>query len=163
MSTASMATSLGLSKVFILDKYFSELQKFWETEKRLQGRENIEEEDSSFSTDPDLHVGRERKEWMSAGQKATKAKTKKRTKRRSLMNCSSPRIVDTMCRRKRQGREHSGNARVSSFSPLLLSSVSMYVKLLLANRWPFVVCVLRGFFLQGYNVALTPFCMFFGG
>ncbi len=38
MSTASMATSLGLSKVFILDKYFSELQKFWETEKRLQGK-----------------------------------------------------------------------------------------------------------------------------
>ena len=37
MSTASMATSLGYSKVFILDKYFSELQKFWETEKRLQG------------------------------------------------------------------------------------------------------------------------------
>ena len=34
-----MATTLGLSKVFILDKYFSELQKFWETEKRLQGME----------------------------------------------------------------------------------------------------------------------------
>jgi dachs protein len=32
-----MAT-LGLSKVFILDKYFTELQKFWETEKKLQGR-----------------------------------------------------------------------------------------------------------------------------
>lgn len=31
-----MAT-LGLSKVFILDKYFTELQKFWETEKKLQG------------------------------------------------------------------------------------------------------------------------------
>lgn len=30
-----MAT-LGLSKVFILDKYFTELQKFWETEKKLQ-------------------------------------------------------------------------------------------------------------------------------
>ena len=38
-STSAMATTLGLSKVFILDKYFSELQKFWETEKRLQGRE----------------------------------------------------------------------------------------------------------------------------
>lgn len=34
--TAEMAT-LGLSKVFILDKYFTELQKFWETEKKLQG------------------------------------------------------------------------------------------------------------------------------
>lgn len=33
---AEMAT-LGLSKVFILDKYFTELQKFWETEKKLQG------------------------------------------------------------------------------------------------------------------------------
>ncbi|KPJ07417.1 hypothetical protein RR48_08430 [Papilio machaon] len=33
---AAMAT-LGLSKVFILDKYFTELQKFWETEKKLQG------------------------------------------------------------------------------------------------------------------------------
>jgi len=32
-----MAT-LGLSKVFILDKYFTELQKFWETEKKLQGK-----------------------------------------------------------------------------------------------------------------------------
>lgn len=29
--------ALGLSKVFILDKYFTELQKFWETEKKLQG------------------------------------------------------------------------------------------------------------------------------
>lgn len=34
--TCTMAT-LGLSKVFILDKYFTELQKFWETEKKLQG------------------------------------------------------------------------------------------------------------------------------
>lgn len=34
--TPEMAT-LGLSKVFILDKYFTELQKFWETEKKLQG------------------------------------------------------------------------------------------------------------------------------
>ena len=31
-----MAT-IGFSKVFILDKYFTELQKFWETEKKLQG------------------------------------------------------------------------------------------------------------------------------
>ncbi|KAJ8716375.1 hypothetical protein PYW08_013660 [Mythimna loreyi] len=31
----AMAT-LGLSKVFILDKYFTELQRFWETEKKLQ-------------------------------------------------------------------------------------------------------------------------------
>ena len=30
-------STLGLSKVFILDKYFTELQKFWETEKKLQG------------------------------------------------------------------------------------------------------------------------------
>ena len=28
----------GMSKVFILDKYFSELQKFWDTEKRLKGK-----------------------------------------------------------------------------------------------------------------------------
>uniref|UniRef100_A0A182YMP7 Uncharacterized protein n=1 Tax=Anopheles stephensi TaxID=30069 RepID=A0A182YMP7_ANOST len=35
-SPSKMAT-LGLSKVFILDKYFTELQKFWETEKKLQG------------------------------------------------------------------------------------------------------------------------------
>ena len=28
----------GMSKVYILDKYFHELQKFWETEKRLQGK-----------------------------------------------------------------------------------------------------------------------------
>ena len=31
-----MAT-IGLSKVFILDKYFTELQKFWETERKVQG------------------------------------------------------------------------------------------------------------------------------
>jgi len=37
---AGMAT-LGLSKVFILDKYFTELQKFWETEKKLQGESVI--------------------------------------------------------------------------------------------------------------------------
>ena len=35
-----MSTTLGISKVFILDKYFNELQKFWDTEKRLQGRMN---------------------------------------------------------------------------------------------------------------------------
>ncbi|UYV72045.1 Myo20 [Cordylochernes scorpioides] len=32
----AMASTVGLSKVFILDKYFHELQKFWETEKRLK-------------------------------------------------------------------------------------------------------------------------------
>lgn len=40
-----MAANIGLSKVFILDKYFKELQKFWETEKKLQGKkicENLE-------------------------------------------------------------------------------------------------------------------------
>ncbi|XP_070501515.1 unconventional myosin-Vb isoform X3 [Chironomus tepperi] len=31
-----MASNIGLSKVFILDKYFKELQKFWQTEKMLQ-------------------------------------------------------------------------------------------------------------------------------
>ena len=34
----TMSTTLGISKVFILDKYFNELQKFWDTEKRLQGK-----------------------------------------------------------------------------------------------------------------------------
>lgn len=32
-----MAT-LGVPKEFILDKYFAELQKYWETERRLQGK-----------------------------------------------------------------------------------------------------------------------------
>ena len=36
-SSPNMNPSVGMSKVFMLDKYFSELQKFWETEKRLQG------------------------------------------------------------------------------------------------------------------------------
>jgi hypothetical protein len=40
IEAAGMAT-LGLSKVFILDKYFTELQKFWETEKKLQGESVI--------------------------------------------------------------------------------------------------------------------------
>jgi hypothetical protein len=31
------ASTMGTNKVFILDKYFNELQKFWDTEKRLQG------------------------------------------------------------------------------------------------------------------------------
>ena len=30
----------GMSKVFILDKYFNELQKFWDTEKRLKGKQS---------------------------------------------------------------------------------------------------------------------------
>ena len=34
-----MAT-IGLSKVFILDKYFTELQKFWETERKVQGKQS---------------------------------------------------------------------------------------------------------------------------
>lgn len=33
-----MATAPGLSKVFIIDKYFTELQKYWETEKKMKGR-----------------------------------------------------------------------------------------------------------------------------
>lgn len=34
----AMATlGIGLSKVFILDKYFNELSKYWETEIKLQG------------------------------------------------------------------------------------------------------------------------------
>ncbi len=33
------SATLGISKVYILDKYFTELQKFWDTEKRLQGRQ----------------------------------------------------------------------------------------------------------------------------
>lgn len=31
------ALGIGLSKVFILDKYFNELSKYWETEIKLQG------------------------------------------------------------------------------------------------------------------------------
>ena len=38
MSAMMTASTMGLSKVYILDKYFSELQKFWDTEKRLQGK-----------------------------------------------------------------------------------------------------------------------------
>lgn len=51
-----MAATLGLSKVFILDKYFSELQKYWETEKRLQDAksngeaENLQNRLRSLST-----------------------------------------------------------------------------------------------------------------
>lgn len=33
----AVMASVGHSKVFILDKYFTELQKFWETEIKLQG------------------------------------------------------------------------------------------------------------------------------
>lgn len=33
-----MASTVGLSKVFILDKYFTELQKYWESEKKLKGK-----------------------------------------------------------------------------------------------------------------------------
>lgn len=47
-----MAT-LGLSKVFILDKYFTELQKFWETEKKLQGTFSIYA--ARQNTQVDLH------------------------------------------------------------------------------------------------------------
>ena len=37
-STNMNPSVVGMSKVFMLDKYFSELQKFWDTEKRLQGK-----------------------------------------------------------------------------------------------------------------------------
>lgn len=36
--SATINPQLGMSKVYILDKYFNELQKFWDTEKRLQGK-----------------------------------------------------------------------------------------------------------------------------
>lgn len=39
--SADRMATLGLSKVFILDKYFTELQKFWETEKKLQGKTKL--------------------------------------------------------------------------------------------------------------------------
>lgn len=38
MSSASAPAQIGMSKVFILDKYFNELQKFWDTENRLKGK-----------------------------------------------------------------------------------------------------------------------------
>ena len=38
-STNMNPSVVGMSKVFMLDKYFSELQKFWDTEKRLQGKQ----------------------------------------------------------------------------------------------------------------------------
>jgi hypothetical protein len=51
-----MAT-LGLSKVFILDKYFAELQKFWETERKLQGKEGAPSLITNVSARPFLdHV-----------------------------------------------------------------------------------------------------------
>ena len=37
----AMATTMGTNKVYILDKYFNELQKFWDTEKRLQGEQSV--------------------------------------------------------------------------------------------------------------------------
>ena len=33
-----MTSAMGTNKVFILDKYFNELQEFWDTEKRLHGK-----------------------------------------------------------------------------------------------------------------------------
>jgi len=47
------STALGISKVFILDKYFTELQKFWDTEKKLQGKGKI-----FFETPLDLGYAR---------------------------------------------------------------------------------------------------------
>ena len=38
MTTSASSQHIGMSKVYILDKYFHELQKFWDTEKRLQGK-----------------------------------------------------------------------------------------------------------------------------
>lgn len=52
-----MMATLGLSKVFILDKYFTELQKFWETEKKLQGRE-----EKFLARSKSRRVGRENRE-----------------------------------------------------------------------------------------------------
>ena len=39
VQTSSNTQQIGMSKVFILDKYFNELQKFWDTEKRLKGKQ----------------------------------------------------------------------------------------------------------------------------
>ncbi|CAG9855668.1 unnamed protein product [Phyllotreta striolata] len=50
-----MAT-LGLSKVFILDKYFTELQKFWETEKKLQGSSRLEDIADASSSNEAVHL-----------------------------------------------------------------------------------------------------------
>ena len=44
----------GMSKVFMLDKYFTELQKFWATEKRLQGNSDS----TIFRTRPLLKISR---------------------------------------------------------------------------------------------------------
>jgi hypothetical protein len=40
------SATLGISKVFILDKYFTELQKFWDTEKKLQGERDWKQIDT---------------------------------------------------------------------------------------------------------------------
>ncbi|KAK1119062.1 hypothetical protein K0M31_013569 [Melipona bicolor] len=67
-----MAT-LGLSKVFILDKYFTELQKFWETEKKLQG--SISNWERIFNGTAQVWLGKGRS--MTAATPLHTAKTKK--------------------------------------------------------------------------------------
>ncbi|XP_034670028.1 unconventional myosin-IXb isoform X2 [Drosophila subobscura] len=73
-----MAT-LGLSKVFILDKYFTELQKFWETEKKLQDASSsneavhLQQRLKSLSTElvtlrNRLHVGQGQGQGQAQGQ-----------------------------------------------------------------------------------------------
>ena len=44
-STNMNPSAVGMSKVFMLDKYFSELQKFWDTEKRMQGMKKVNKSD----------------------------------------------------------------------------------------------------------------------
>ena len=51
------AATMGTNKVFILEKYFNELQKFWDTEKRLHGKRQQSDPCSGVNWLSDVSVG----------------------------------------------------------------------------------------------------------
>ena len=51
------AATMGTNKVFILEKYFNELQKFWDTEKRLHGKRQQSDPCSGVYWVSDVSVG----------------------------------------------------------------------------------------------------------
>ena len=53
------AATMGTNKVFILEKYFNELQKFWDTEKRLHGKRQQADPCSGVYWVSDVSVGQD--------------------------------------------------------------------------------------------------------
>ncbi|KAL5281767.1 Myo20 family protein [Megaselia abdita] len=128
-----MAT-LGLSKVFILDKYFTELQKFWETEKKLQDASSsneavhLQQRLKSLSTElvtlrNRLHVGQiPNNSTTIPSSKATGANAEhstlaNNTSTLSRNSCNGPTSSRAFANTSNQN-SHNNNSQLSSSKPI---------------------------------------------